>query len=514
MLFSSIEFLYYFLAIVIALYFIVPFKLKNLILLISSLFFYFWGEPVYTILMAVMAFSGYAHGLLIDKFRGTNKSKIFLISSIVVGLGGLGFFKYSNFFIENVNNIFDSSISTLALALPIGISFYTFQILSYTIDLYRGKYAVQKNFIDFFTYVALFPQLIAGPIVRYSDVDQELKERTHSFDKFAYGVNRFIIGLSKKVLVANVLGEFCNIAKTTNHTSVLFMWAYIIAYAIHIYFDFSGYSDMAIGLGRIFGFHFPENFNYPYISKSITEFWRRWHMTLGSWFRDYVYIPMGGNRVSKLKWIRNIFVVWFLTGFWHGAGWNFIVWGLMFALLLLFEKIFFLGDTALFNRKRKYAVVNHSQEKEAINTNIKIQDVNSNDEKQNKKSVKMIVWNFIKNISVRAYVLFFILISWMIFDASNLTEAFSRISVMLGISNVELVNTDTLYYIRSYALVFIIGIIGCTPLIKNIVLKIKDNEAGKKIINILEPIVQIALFVLTTAYLIDGSFNPFLYFRF
>ena len=467
MLFSSIEFLYYFLPIVIGLYFIVPTKLKNLILLLGSLFFYFWGEPVYTLIMIVMALSGYLHGLLIDKFRGTVKSKVALVSSIVVGLSALGFFKYSNFFIDNINNLFDSAMSTLALALPIGISFYTFQILSYTIDLYRGKYAVQKNFIDFFTYVALFPQLIAGPIVRYSDVNAELKERSHSFEKFSYGVNRFIIGLSKKILIANVLGEFCNIAKSATETSVLFMWAYIIAYAIHIYFDFSGYSDMAIGLGKIFGFNFPENFNYPYISKSITEFWRRWHMTLGSWFRDYVYIPMGGNRVSKLKWIRNIFVVWFFTGFWHGAGWNFIVWGLMFGVLLLIEKLFL--SKVLEKLPRVLSTV---------------------------------------------YVMFFILISWVIFDASTLGEALSRIGVMFGANGIQLVNADTLYYIRSYAGVFILGIIGCTPLLKNLILKIKSTEKGNKIINILEPITQVALLVITTAYLIDGSFNPFLYFRF
>ena len=467
MLFYSIEFLYYFLPIVIALYFIVPMKFKNLILLLSSLFFYYWGEPVYTIIMAVMALSGYIHGLLIDKFRGTVKSKVAVVSSVVVGLGALGFFKYSNFFIDNINNLFDSAMSTLALALPIGISFYTFQILSYTIDLYRGKYGVQNNFIDFFNYVALFPQLISGPIVRYSDVDKELKTRTHSFENFAYGVNRFIIGLSKKILIANVLGEFCNIAKESTETSVLFMWAYIIAYAIHIYFDFSGYSDMAIGLGRIFGFHFPENFNYPYISKSITEFWRRWHMTLGSWFRDYVYIPLGGNRVSKLKWIRNIFVVWFLTGFWHGAGWNFIVWGLMFGILLLIEKIFL----------------------------SKILDK-------------------IPSIFSRMYVIFFILLSWVIFDATSLTEGISRIGTLFGANNVELTNADTLYYIRSYAGVIILGIIGSTPLLKNLILKIKSNKIGKQIINILEPMAQVSLLVLTTAYLIDGSFNPFLYFRF
>ena len=482
MLFSSVEFLYYFLPIVIALYFIVPAKFKNSILLIASLFFYFWGEPVYVFLMAFMSLMGYLHGLLIDKFRGTKKSKFFLVSSIVVSLGALGFFKYSDFFIENVNNLFDNAMTTLGLALPIGISFYTFQILSYTIDLYRGKYEVQKNFINFFTYVALFPQLIAGPIVRYSDVEKELAKRTHSFEKFAYGVRRFTIGLSKKILIANVLAEFCNIAKASDNMTVLLMWGYIIAYALHIYFDFSGYSDMAIGLGKIFGFNFPENFNYPYISKSITEFWRRWHMTLSSWFRDYVYIPLGGNRVSTLKWIRNIFVVWFLTGFWHGAGWNFIVWGLMFAVLLLIEKFLFLGDKSIFGKKKA----------EVSNPIIRV----------------------LKEIPIRLYVIFFLLISWIIFDATSLAQAGERISVLLGYRNVDFVNQDTLYYLRNYMSVIILGIIGATPFIKNTVEKLKKNEKANKIINIAEPIVIIALLTLCTAYLVDGSFNPFLYFRF
>lgn len=533
MLFSSIESLYYFIPIVLAIYFIAPTKLKNLVLLLASLFFYFWGEPVYTILMIFMALSGYVHGLLIEKFRGTKLSKVFLVTSIVVGIGALGFFKYSNFFIDNINNFFNQSMSALAIALPIGISFYTFQILSYTIDLYRGRYPVQKNFIDFFTYVALFPQLIAGPIVRYSDINKELKERKHSFENFAYGVNRFIIGLSKKVLIANVLAEFCNIAKGTEHISVLFMWAYVIAYAIHIYFDFSGYSDMAIGLGRIFGFHFPENFNYPYISKSITEFWRRWHMTLGSWFRDYVYIPLGGNRVSKIKWIRNIFVVWFLTGFWHGAGWNFIVWGLMFAVLLLFEKVFFLGEKSVYGRikskryNNKEKSMSDTEKDESVELNVANKEaVVSNAENIDKKEDGTantsrkgnVILNAIKSIPIRIYVLFFLLISWIIFDASSLTEATGRITMLFGIgengSQIELVNDDTLYYIRSYAGVFILGIIGCTPLLKNIILKIKEKEIGKRIINILEPVAQVALLVLCTAYLIDGSFNPFLYFRF
>lgn len=500
MLFSSVEFLYYFLPIVIVLYFAVPKKGKNLVLLLSSLFFYFWGEPVYTIIMLVMALSGYLHGLLIDKFRGTVKSKIALISSIVVGLGALGIFKYSNFFIANINQLFDSAMATLALALPIGISFYTFQILSYTIDLYRGKYEVQKNFIDFFMYVALFPQLIAGPIVRYADVNRELKTRTHSFENFAYGANRFCLGLAKKILLANVLAEFCNIAKASTQMSVLWMWAYAIAYAMHIYFDFSGYSDMAIGLGRIFGFHFPENFCYPYISKSITEFWRRWHMTLGSWFRDYVYIPLGGNRVSKWKWIRNIFVVWFLTGFWHGAGWNFIVWGLMFAVLLLFEKVFFVGEKSLWGKfQARRAEKKAAKGKTAETTST---------------GFLSYLGKAIRSIPVHLYVLFFLLISWIIFDASTMTQAAERISMLFGAKGIPLMTADTIYYLKSYATVFLVGFVGCTPLLKTVVTKIKEKQVGRKIINVLEPVLQVTIVVLCTAYLIDGSFNPFLYFRF
>ncbi len=374
-----------------------------------------------------------------------------------------GFFKYTDFLIENVNAVFNTEIKLLKIALPIGISFYTFQILSYLIDLYKNNTKVQKSIIKFMTYVSMFPQLIAGPIVRYSDVAEELDKREISFSNISYGINRFIIGLGKKVLIANVLGEFCNIVKSASEQTVIFVWMYAIAYALHIYFDFSGYSDMGIGIGRILGFHFPENFNYPYISKSITEFWRRWHMTLGGWFRDYVYIPLGGNRVSKLKWFRNILVVWGLTGLWHGANWNFVLWGLMFAVLLIIEKAFLL---------------------KAIN-----------------KIPKAFSW---------LYTMIIVLISWVIFDGNSMQEIISRISIMFGFGNVPLINSEAIYYIKSYLIIFIIAIIGATPLLKNIVTKIK----AKKFINILEPIMHVSLLILITAYLIDGSFNPFLYFRF
>lgn len=467
MLFSSISFLYYFLPIVLTLYFILPNKVKNLVLFLTSLFFYFWGEPVYTLVMIFATLSGYIHGLLIEKYRGTKKSKIALISSIIVGIGVLGVFKYTDFFISNINSIFNQSIELFKIALPIGISFYTFQILSYTIDLYRGNARVQKNFINFATYVFLFPQLIAGPIVRYVDIEKELNERKHSVELIGYGIGRFIIGLSKKVLLANTLGEFCEIAKATSEPSVLFWWAYAVAYALHIYFDFSGYSDMAIGLGRIFGFKFMENFNYPYISKSITEFWRRWHISLSSWFRDYVYIPLGGNRVSKLKWIRNILIVWGLTGFWHGAGWNFIFWGLLFAIVLILEK----------------TVLKRFIEK-------------------------------CPSFITRIYVFVIILMSWVLFDAPTLQVALERVKAMFGAAGLPLVSSETIYYIISYASLFILGFIAATPVVKQLITKMKGNSMLNNIINILEPVVLILLFVLCTAYLIDGSFNPFLYFRF
>ncbi|MBP3284413.1 MAG: MBOAT family protein [Clostridia bacterium] len=467
MLFSSITFIYYFLPVVILLYFIVPFRFKNLVLFCASIFFYFWGEPVYTLIMIFTALSGYLHGLLIDQFRGTKASKVWVVSSIVVSLAVLGLFKYSDFFVETWNGLFKTDVALLKLALPIGISFYTFQTLSYTIDLYRGTTKVQKNFLNFATYVVLFPQLIAGPIVRYVDVEKELTERKHNFENFAYGVNRFVLGMAKKVLLANQFGELCEIFKATDEKTIVFYWVYALAYALHIYFDFSGYSDMAIGLGRIFGFHFPENFNYPYISKSITEFWRRWHITLSSWFRDYVYIPLGGNRVSKLKWFRNILIVWALTGMWHGAGWNFIAWGLFFAVLLILEKAF-LGDLL-------------------------------------KKIPAVFSW---------FYTMILVFISWILFDAESIQMALSRIVAMFGGAGIAFNNSVTSYYFISYAFLLEIGCIGATPLCKILVNKLKEKEWANRVVNVLEPIVQVVLLLVVTAYLVDGSFNPFLYFRF
>ena len=465
MLFSSISFLYYFLPCVLIIYFCTPKKFKNIILLLSSLLFYFYGEPVYILVMIGSIISGYIHGLLIDKYK--KYKKVFLITSITISLGLLILFKYSNFIIDNINSIFNAKFALLNLALPIGISFYTFQILSYVIDVYNEKVAVQKSIIKLATYVSLFPQLIAGPIVRYSDIEKELSNRMHSFENMALGIRRFVIGLAKKILIANQLGEISNIFLQTDENSVIFYWMYGIAFCLQIYFDFSAYSDMAIGLGKMFGFHFLENFNYPYISKSITEFWRRWHISLSTWFRDYVYIPLGGNRVGKLKLLRNIFVVWCLTGIWHGANWTFIIWGLMFGILLIIEKIFLL---------------------KALDK--------------------------IPKIFRHIYVLFVVMISFIIFNATDIRQAIYQIKGLFGVNGETIINSYTLYYLKSYLVIFIIAIIGSTPLLKNIIEKLKQKSKINKIINLFEPIAIMALLLISTAYLVDNSYNPFLYFRF
>ena len=470
MLFSSISFLYYFLPVVFVLYFLVPFKFKNFVLLAASLFFYFYGEPVYVILMVISSLSAYIHGLLIDKFRGTKWSKVFMISSVIIGLSGLLFFKYTDFFISNTNSLFGTNISLINLALPIGISFYTFQTISYTIDVYREDAKVQKNFIHLATYVSLFPQLIAGPIVRYTTIEEDLNDRKHTLEQFSSGAFRFVIGLAKKVLIADSFGYLCGagqIFRESGEKSVLFYWLYAIAYCLQIYYDFSGYSDMAIGLGKIFGFRFLENFNYPFISKSVSEFWRRWHMSLGSWFRDYVYIPLGGNKVSKLKWFRNVLVVWFLTGFWHGADWPFIVWGLYFALFLLLEKLFLA--------------------------------------KWLEKLPK-----FVSHI----YVFFVMIISFVIFNGNGLAGSLSDLGGMFGALDIPFVNETTLYYIKSYAPMIIISAIGATPLVKTVAIKLRDSKKLGKAVNVIEPVIMVALLVVVTAYLVDSSANFFLYFRF
>ncbi len=466
MLFSSIPFLYYFLPIVILMYIAAPRKLKNAVLLVSSLVFYAWGEPRYIALMVTSIAIGYALGLLIEKYQGKPVSKVFLTLSLISSLGFLAYFKYADFFIDNFNAVTGLSVPLLHIALPVGISFYTFQILSYTIDVYRGDVPAQKNPVNLATYIALFPQLIAGPIVRYSDIALQLEGRQHSFEKTAIGIRRLVIGLAKKILIADVLAGFCSSFADSGEKSVLFFWLYAIAYTLQIYFDFSGYSDMAIGLGKIFGFDFLENFNYPFISGSVTEFWRRWHMSLGTWFRDYVYIPLGGNRCSKLRNIFNIFVVWMLTGFWHGAAWNFILWGLFFAFWLLVEKLW------LLKHLKKMKVINH------------------------------------------VYVILLTLFSFVLFASVDLSQLVVNIKGMVGLAGVPLVTEETLYYLKSYAVIFILALVGSTPVIKGTVNKLKENKTAEKLINIAEPLVLCLLTVVMTAYLVDGSFSPFLYFRF
>ncbi len=467
MLFSSIPFLFYFLPLVLFLYCIAPRFLKNSVLLIVSLLFYFWGEPKYTILMLTSITISYITGILVEKYRGKPISKLFLWIGVGASVFFLAFFKYADFFIDNINAVFGVSIPLLKLALPIGISFYTFQSLSYVIDVYRGNVPAQKNYINLATYVVLFPQLIAGPIVRYTDINEDLEHRTHSMEKVSAGAFRFTVGLAKKILIADQLGELCDIFRSSGSPSVLFYWMYAISAALQIYFDFSGYSDMAIGLGKIFGFRFLENFNYPYISKSITEFWRRWHMSLGSWFRDYIYIPMGGNRCSTLKWLFNIFVVWMFTGFWHGAAWNFVIWGLYFAFFLIIEKLW-LGK----------------------------------------------VLQKLPSFLSRIYLLFMVLISFVIFSAPTMGGILTDLGGMFGTLDIPLANSETLYFLRSYAVVFILAVIGATPIVKLLATKFAESEKTKKIANVLTAPVMLVLLVLVTAYLVDGSFSPFLYFRF
>ena len=462
MVFTSINFLYYFLPTVLILYFIVPKKYKNLLLLISSLLFYFYGEPKYIILMVIEIVLAYFEARLIEKY----KSKEIFIFSIFIHVLLLCIFKYTNFLITNINGIFNTNISLLNIVLPIGISFYTFQIISYLVDVYKGKLKAQKNFISLATYVSLFPQLIAGPIVRYETINDELDNRKQTFNDFSSGISRFIIGLSKKVLIANILGELCNIFILSNEKTVLFYWIYGISYSLQIYFDFSAYSDMAIGLGRMFGFHFMENFDYPYISKSITEFWRRWHISLSSWFKDYVYIPLGGSREGTFKLIRNILIVWLLTGLWHGSEWTFVIWGMFIGILLVIEKL----------------LLNKYIEK-------------------------------LPSIVRRIYTLFIIMISFIIFSGSNINESFNNIVGLFNFSN-PFINKFTMHYLKDYGLVLIIAIFLSTPILKNTIIKLKENKKINNIINILDIIVLLILLVIVTSYLIDSSYNPFLYFRF
>jgi alginate O-acetyltransferase complex protein AlgI len=467
MLFSSIPFLFYFLPVVFALYFVIPNKLRNIVLLVASLFFYAYGEPKYVVLLVFSSLMGYATSLIINKYRGTGKAKYALVFSVVVSLLILGFFKYSDFFIANINALLGINIPLLHIPLPLGISFFTFQTMSYTIDVYRNDAKVQKNPFDFATYVSLFPQLVAGPIVRYQTIADQMTNRKHTLDNFAKGATRFVIGLGKKVLIANTLGQLNATALSTTNQSVLMHWLVIIAFMLQIYFDFSGYSDMAIGLGRIFGFRFLENFNYPFISKSITEFWQRWHISMGTWFREYIYIPLGGNRVSKWKWVRNIAIVWFCTGLWHGAAWNFIAWGLYFGILLTVEKLFLM------------------------------------------KFLKKI-----PSVFQHIYTLFVITVSFVIFHLENVSGILGHLKGMFGFGAIPAVNSESLYYLSSYKIVLVIALIGATPLLKLLIQKAREHSKLQTVIATLNPVFITSLLFVVTAYLVDSSFNPFLYFRF
>ena len=465
MLFSSITFLYYFLPAMLILYFAVPFKYKNAVLLAFSLFFYAWGGVKYALFMVIAIVMGYVAGLLIEKFRGQAAAKAVMIAAVVAIISFMLYFKYTDFFIDNFNKLTGLAVPLLKIVLPIGISFYTFQIISYVIDVYRGEKA-QKNPINLAAYVAMFPQLIAGPIVRYVDVARELEHRTHSIDMAAAGIRRFIIGLAKKVLIANSMYDISQVVYKADEKTVLMYWMYGISVALYIYFDFSGYSDMAIGLGKILGFNFLENFNYPFISKSATEFWRRWHMSLGTWFRDYVYIPLGGNRGSKLRHLINIFVVWLLTGFWHGASWNFILWGLFFGVLLTIEKFFLLKHL---NKSR---------------------------------------------VLSRIYILLAVIVSFIVFNIETLPEAFQYIGGLFGAGGISFCSPETLYHLRNYAVLLVFALVGSTPVVKNLASKFSESKKLGKIANVLEPVVLIALLAVITAFLVDSSSNPFLYFRF
>lgn len=456
MVFSSLIFIFRFLPIFFISYFFTPNKYKNLSLLIFSLIFYTFGEPKYFPLMIASIIVDYIISIIIENnFENRRKCKSLLILSIIFNIGMLFFFKYYNFFIENMNLLFNTSINTIKVALPLGISFYTFQTLSYTIDVYRGKFKAERNIIDFGAFVSLFPQLIAGPIVKYSDINKEIKDRSISFSNIEEGLEEFIIGLSKKVLIANNIGMLWNEISNKNIESISMplAWISILAFAFQIYFDFSGYSSMAVGLGKILGFNFPINFNFPYISRSISEFWRRWHITLGSWLKEYIYIPLGGNRVSKKRLFFNLLLLWFLTGFWHGAEYNFILWGIYFFIFIYLEKLF------LSKILNKYIIFSH------------------------------------------IYTVFILLIGWCIFAITDL----NTLRVYIGKLFTFDLTLDYIFYLRNYIIIFIICIVSSTPLIGKFYNKMNKN---------IRTVIIFILFLLSIAYLVDSSYNPFLYFRF
>ncbi|MDR2620242.1 MAG: MBOAT family protein [Propionibacteriaceae bacterium] len=474
MLFSSVPFLYWFLPLTLAVYFITPLpasgttRWRNLVLLVASFIFYAWGEPIYVALMAAEVVALWGIGLLLARATTVRAKRGWVGTAVVIAIGVLGYFKYADFFINSFNTAFGLSIPLLRIALPIGISFYTFQMLSYIFDLSAERVTVQRNVLDFATYVVLFPQLVAGPIVRYSDVAAQLSTRSHTLQRFADGATRFTVGLAKKVLIANTIAELATIVAASDERTFLSAWLWVVAFSLQIYFDFSGYSDMAIGIGTMLGFDFPENFNYPYIALSITDFWRRWHMSLSSWFRDYVYIPLGGSRVKPIRHFGNIFAVWALTGFWHGADWRFIAWGLYFGVVLVIEKYAFGGRLL-----RLPAALAH------------------------------------------IYTLLLICIGWVLFEIAGFGNAAALLGRMVGIGTAGLAGAESLYYLRSYAVLLTLGVLGATPLPRWIGERIAAWRIGSFTPSaVLRPIALALLLLLVTAFLVDGSFNPFIYFRF
>lgn len=470
MVFSSILFITRFLPLVLAIYFIVPKRIRNLVLFLSSILFYAWGEPVYILLMCFTITVDYVFGIIIDKQISAgkkNKAKVSLVAAVVINLLLLGYFKYANFTISTINSLTGAGIAAIKLALPIGISFYTFQSLSYVIDVYRGDTKVQKNILDFGTYVTLFPQLIAGPIVRYRTVAEEMQGRVENRADFARGISRFIFGLGKKVLLANnagLLWDSVN-ALTASEMSVGSFWLGILAYTFQIYFDFSGYSDMAIGMGLMFGFHFDENFNYPYMAKSITEFWRRWHISLSTWFKEYVYIPLGGNRAGLAKQIRNIVIVWMLTGFWHGASWNFVAWGLYYGVILIFEKVFLLKII-----EKMPKVVRH------------------------------------------LYTMFLVIIGWVLFSFDSFKKGAEFIAGMFGLGGYSVINKEFIYLLLNNLVLLIILVVASTDVPKRWIEKLAAKD--KPIFKVTGIILLEVILGICVAYLVASTYNPFLYFRF
>lgn len=470
MVFSSLVFLFVFLPLTLLLYFSVPRRLRNTILLIVSLIFYAWGEPIYIILMLFSTVTDFVHGLLVERYRNQpKKAKLVVLSSITINLGLLVFFKYSTFLLTNINLLFHTNFYIPQMSLPIGISFYTFQTMSYTIDVFRQEAKAKKNMIDLGAYVTMFPQLIAGPIVRYQTIANQLDHRVEGEDLFAKGIWRFTIGLGKKVLLANNIGLLWNQIQLTEMSdlSILMAWLGLVAFGFQIYFDFSGYSDMAIGLGYLFGFELLENFNYPYISQSITEFWRRWHISLGSWFRDYVYIPLGGNRKGKKRMYLNLFIVWMLTGLWHGASWNFVLWGLYFGILIIIEKAFL-----LFWLSRAPRWMRH------------------------------------------VYTIILLLIGWGLFAFEDFHQLINYFTVLFGLRNATWVNQETLYYLSQNIILFVLLTIASTPMIRLIGQKLFNSPYGSVIKAFIVPMICLLILIASTAYLVDSSYNPFLYFRF